>query len=139
MHARPKSSAEILATAKRASQKEIQPRKPKTERSQLLKDRLSTINFSQHTIPDIPLAGSSSSRPTNIHGFNNVLFKDPTTPRTLGAALEIREGSRDDMVEEILDVVDDELPTSRVPFLSSNIFNLFSHNLRHLQIRLAVN
>ena len=127
MHARPKSSAEILATAKRASQKEIQPRKPKTECSQLLKDRLSTIDFSHHTIPDIPLAGSSSSRPNNVHGLNSVQFKDPTTPLTLEAALEIREGSRDVMVdsEEIWDVVGDELPTSPVPFLLFNIFDLF--------------
>ena len=109
------------------------------ESSQVLKDRLLTLNLSHNTISDIPLAGSSSSQPTNIHGFNNVLFKDPTTPQTLGAALEIREDSRDDMVEGILEVVDDELPASQVPFLSFNIFNLFPHNLRHLQLRLAVN
>jgi hypothetical protein len=129
MHPRPKSSAEILATAKRASQKEIQPRKSKTERSQPLKDRLSTLNLSHHTKSDIPSAGSSSSRPVNVHGLNNVQFKDPTSPQTLEAALEIREG-RDVMVEEI----GDELPTSRVPFISFNICNLFSHYLRHLPV-----
>ena len=129
MHARPKSSAEILATAKRASQKENKPRKPKTEHTQSFKDRLSTLDFSHHTISNLPSAGSSSSRPKNIHGLNNVQFKDPTTPQSLEAALEIREG-RDGLVEEILDVVvGDELqPASRVPFISFNICNLFSRH-----------
>ena len=137
MHPRPKSSAEILATAKRAPRKEIRPRKSKTDRSQPLKDRLSTLSItgSHHTISDIPSAGSSSSRPANVHGLNNVQFKDPTTPQKLEAALEIREG-RDVIVEEILDLVgdDSELPTSPVPFISSNIHNLFSHYLRLLSV-----
>ena len=39
------------------------------------------------------------------------------TPQTLEAALEIKEGG-DVMVEEILDLVGDELPTTWVPLLS---------------------
>jgi hypothetical protein len=86
---------------------------------------LPTKNFGHHAISDIP-ASSSPSKPTNVHGLNNVQVKDPTTPQTLEAALEIREG-RDVMVdsEEILDVVGDELPTSWVPFIPFNICNLF--------------
>jgi hypothetical protein len=138
MHPRPKSSTEILATAKRAPRKEIRPRKSKTERSQPLKDRLSTLSINHwhqthHTISDIPSADSSSSRTANVHGLNNVQFKDPTTPQKLEAALEIKEG-RDVIVEEMLDLVGDELPTSPVPFISSNICNLFSHYLRHLPV-----
>ena len=126
MYSQPKSSAEILATAKQASQKEIQPRKSKTEHNQSLKDQLSRLSFSENTIPDIPSAGSSSSRPANIHRLNNVHFKELVTPQTLEAALEIKEGG-DVMVEEILDLVSDELPTTRVPLILFNIFNSFSH------------
>jgi hypothetical protein len=134
MHSRPKSSAEILATTKGASQKEIRPRKPKTDRSQALKDRLSTLNFSRNAISDIPSAGSSSSRPANgVHGLNSIQFKAPTTPHTLEAALEIKEG-RDVMVEEIPDLVGDELPTTWVLLICFNICNSFSHLSRHLPV-----
>jgi len=118
MHSRPKSSAEILATAKRASHKEIHPRKSKTERSQSLKDRLSRLNFSKHTpISDISSVGSSSSRPSNVHGLNNVQFMDPTTPQTLEAAVEIKDAARDVTVEDIPDVVGDEILNTRVPLI----------------------
>lgn len=122
MHSRPKSSAEILATAKRAPQKEIRPRKSRTEHSQPLKDCLSTLNFSKHTISDIPSATSSSSRPpSNIHGLNSVQFKDPTTPQTLEAAVEIKDAR--DVREDTQDLVgdSDELLISRVAFISFNI------------------
>ena len=126
MHSRPKSSAEILATAKQAPQKEIRPRKSKTEHTQPLKERLSTLNFQRNTISDVPslAAGSISSRPVtgNVHGLNNIQFKDPTTPHTLESAPEIKEG-RDVMVysdlEEILVV--DELPTAWVLSICFNI------------------
>ena len=124
MHPLPKSAAEILATAKRASQKkEIRPRKSKTERSQPLKDRLSTLNFSRHTISDIQAlstAGSSSSLPPDVHGRKKIQFKDLTTPQTfnLEAALEIEEG-RDLVVEELPDIIHDELFTTRVPLIFS--------------------
>ena len=55
------------------------------------------------------------------------------TPQTLEAALEIKEVG-DVMVEEILDLVCDELHTTRVPLILFNIFNLFSHYLRHLPV-----
>ena len=124
MHPLPKSAAEILATAKRASQKkEIRPRKSKTERSQPLKDRLSTLNFSRHTISDIQAlstAGSSSSLPPDVRGRKKIQFKDLTTPQTfnLEAALEIEEG-RDLAVEELPDIIHDELFTTRVPLIFS--------------------
>ena len=124
MHPLPKSAAEILATAKRASQKkEIRPRKSKTERSQPLKDRLSTLNFSRHTISDIQAlstAGSSSSLPPDVHGRKKKQFKDLTTPQTfnLEAALEIEEG-RDLVVEELPGIIHDELFTTRVPLIFS--------------------
>jgi hypothetical protein len=104
MYSRPKSSAEILATAKRPPPKKIWPRKAKIERSQ-----------PNHygTISDISSASSSSSRPANVHALNNIYFKDPTTPQKLEAALEIREG-RDVMVEKLPDLVGNELPTTRV-------------------------
>jgi hypothetical protein len=135
MHSRPKSSAEILATAKRASQKEIRPRKSKNECIQPLKDRLKRLDFSAsgHTISDIPSAGSNSSRSDNVHGLNNIQFKDPMTPQTLEAGLEIKEG-RDVIVKEIPDLVGDELPTTWVPFISFNKCYLFSHHLRHLPV-----
>ena len=83
---------------------------------------MSTINFSERTISDIPSAGSgsSSSTPANIHRLTNIEFKDPTTPQTLQAALEIKEVSDHDdsimpVVEEIPDLVGDELPTIWVP------------------------
>ena len=41
----------------------------KTECNQSLKDQLSRLSFSENTIPDIPSAGSSSSRPANVHGL----------------------------------------------------------------------
>ena len=69
-------------------------------------------------------AGSSSStRPSNVHGLNNIQFKDPTTPQTLEAAVEIKDAgvARDAMVEDILDLVGDELPISQVPFIFFNI------------------
>ena len=123
MHSLPKSSAEILATAKRVPQKEIRPRKSKTQCIQPLKDRLSTMNFRKHTISDIPSAGgSSSSTPSKVNGLNNVHFKDPTTHETfqLEAALEIKDG-RDIIVEEIPDIFGDELPTTRVSLIFFNI------------------
>ena len=78
------------------------------------------MTFGGNTISDIPSAGSSSSRPANIYGLNNIQFKDPTTPHTLEAAPEIKEG-RDVIVEEIPDLVGDELPTTRVPLICFNI------------------
>ena len=117
MYSRPKSSTEILATAKRAFKKEIRPRKLKTERSQSLKDQSSRLSFSGNTISNIPSANASSSTPANVQGLNNIHFKDLVTPQTLEAALEIKEGG-DVMVEEILDLVGDELPTTRVPLIS---------------------
>ena len=107
-----------MATAKRVSQKQIQPQKLKSEQplKLILKDQLS-LNFSRNMIvSDISSAGSSSSRPA--HGLNNMHFKNPTTPQILEAVLEIKEG-RDVMVEEIPDSdpgqVGDELPTAWVP------------------------
>ena len=109
-----------MATAKRVSQKQIQPQKLKSEQplKLILKDQLS-LNFSRNMIvSDISSAGSSSSRPANVHRLNNMHFKNPTTPQMLEAVLEIKEG-RDVMVEEIPDSdpgqVGDELPTAWVP------------------------
>jgi hypothetical protein len=114
MYSLPKSSAEILAIAKRVPHKEIRHRKSKSDRSQAFKDKLSTLNFSMNTTSNTPSAGeSSSSMPVNIHGVNHIQFKDPTTPQTLEAAPEIKDG-RDVMVEEIPDLVGDELPITGV-------------------------
>ena len=122
MHSQPKSSAEILATAKRAPRKDIRHWKSKTELSRPLKDRLLTLDFSEHTISDIPSAGSSSSRPSNVHRLNDVHFKDPITPQTLEAAIEIKDGGDVVDSEVILDLeVGDELPILRVYFISLNI------------------
>ena len=127
MHSRPKSSAEILATAKRASKKEIQPRKSKTERDQPFKDRFSTLIFNGNAVPDVPAAGSSSSsRPANVHGLSNIRFKDPTTPHTLEAAPEIKKGRNVmPVVEDIPDLlVGDDLglpSTTWVPLIRFNI------------------
>ena len=117
MNPQPKSSAEILATAN------FRPRKSETELSRPLKDRLLTLDFSKHTISDNPSAGSSS-RSSNVHRLNNVHFKDPITPQTLEAAIEIKDSDGGDVVETevILDLeVGDELPILRVYFISLNI------------------
>jgi hypothetical protein len=135
MHSLPKSSAEILALAKRVSQTEIRPRKFKSERSRPFKDKVSTLSFSAsgNTTSDIPSTESSSSRPANIHGLNIVQFKDPTTPQTLEAALEIKDGRLGDVMEEE-DLVGDELPITWVFLICFNIHNSFSHYSRHLPV-----
>jgi hypothetical protein len=132
MYSLPKSSAEILAIAKRATHKE---RKSKPDRSQAFKDRLSTLNFSMNTImSDTPSAGESrSSIPVNVHGLNQIQFKEPTTPQTLQAALEIQD-NRDVMVEEMLDLVGDELLITGVLLICFNLRNSFSHYSRHLPV-----
>jgi len=80
-----------------------------------------------------PSAGeSSSSIPVNVHGLNQIQFKDPTTPQTLEAALEIKD-SRDVMVEEIPDLVGDESITG-VLLICFNLRNSFSHYSRHLPV-----
>ena len=83
---------------------------------------MSTLNFSKHTISDIPSATSSSSRPpSNIHGLTSVQFKDHTTPQTLEAAVDIKDAR--DVREDTQDLVgdSDELLISRVAFISFNI------------------
>jgi hypothetical protein len=107
-----------LASAKRASQKDVRPRKSKTELSQPLKDRFSTLDFSKLTTSDIPSAGSSSSRPFNVHRLNNVHFKNPTTPQILEATVEIKDAEDAVDSEDIPDLeVGDELPILRVSFI----------------------
>jgi hypothetical protein len=92
---------------------------------------VSTLNFSGNATANIPSTESSSSRPANIHGLN--IIQDPTTPQTLEAALEIKDG-RDVMVEEIPDLVGDELPITWVFLNCFNIHNSFSHYSRYLPV-----
>jgi hypothetical protein len=87
-----------------------------------------------NAMSNTPSAGeSSSSMPVNIHGVNHIQFKDPTTPQTLEAAPEIKDG-RDVMVEEIPDLVGDELPITGVLLICFNLHNSFSHYSRHLPV-----
>lgn len=105
----PKSSAEILAAA-RASNIQIQPRKPKHDHNQAFQSHLSTFPSKSDSVPIIP----SESR--SFHEFekswltriNSVRFNDPVTPETLKAALEIKEG-RLNSVEEMEVISDDAL------------------------------
>ena len=105
----PKSSAEILAAAKEMPPKQTKAHKPRTDRRQQFKHLLSSFSAKPTTNTSHENIASSScfhSELANVHPINNILFKDPVTPHTLEAALEIKN-LRD--VEEVEDLFDDSL------------------------------
>jgi hypothetical protein len=115
-----KSSAEILAAAKKL---QIPSRKPKTDITQQFKELTSTFSAQPSTREPKVLATSSSFRqhdlasdvhPTNIH------FVDPIIPESLQPAFDIKE-SRD-----VEDLFHDELhlDTWVYSFTPCNIFIL---------------
>ncbi len=77
----PKSSAELLAAAKRPQN---QTRKPKIKHD---------LNYSQYlsTIPIIPMGEIStvSYDSAQFRGGTQLRFNEPVTPQSLGAAFEI--------------------------------------------------
>jgi len=107
----PKTSVEILAAAKPLSQKERQPRKPKTNLKTDFKTLLSTfsvrVNPSAGTndcaAPSLPLQPSPIT--SNAFSISSTYFNNPITPQTLEGALKLKEMKG---VEEMEDLFDDE-------------------------------
>ena len=89
----PKSSAEILAAAKRAFHQPVRPRTPETDTFNhhfsvfSTKPSLPTLITNESTTPSLP----SQFGPANVHRISNLCFVDPVTPQTLKAAVEIKE------------------------------------------------
>ena len=117
MDSRPKTTAEILATAKQVPQRKIQSRKSKTERNSSLKDWISKFtvlgnpNDATHETTEATSIASGSG---NVHLPNKIRFNEPITPKTLEAALEIREFRDED---NITDLFGDEPPSPIWVFL----------------------
>jgi G3E family GTPase len=108
----PKSSAEILAAARKALKIQIQPRKLKTDLKQVFKSQLS--KFSSKSEPSMDEMTTPDSRSLHrtgksmVHSVNSIRFDDPVTPQSLKAALEIKESRLDSEVERMEDLFDDE-------------------------------
>jgi hypothetical protein len=120
MDSRPKTTVEILATAKQVPQRKIQSCKSKTECNSSLNDWISkfavlgNLNDATHETTE---ATSSTSRPLgpgNVHLPNEIHFNEPITLKTLEAALEIREFRDEDNIK---DLFCDELPSPIWVFL----------------------
>jgi hypothetical protein len=107
MDSRPKTTAEILATAKKVPQRKIQSRKSKTERNSSLKDWLTTFtvlgnpNDATHETTEATSSASGPLGPGNVHLPNEIHFNEPITPKTLEVALEIREFRDEDNIKDL--------------------------------------
>ena len=132
----PKSSAEILAAAKKAppnqaSQRRIQPRKLKTNLMEGFAKHLTWFSAKQYEGPVsatslLSQAGSATAHPN---------FIDPVTPQTLQAALEIKEMTQMEM-EPLEDSFNDE-PAWDIwvtPFNSYILQFISCVYLRHLRV-----
>jgi len=103
----PKSSAEILAAAKRAYRQPIRPRTPVTDdifNSHLSEFSVNPTLSNESTTPGSPI----QLVPTNVHQISNLRFFDTVTPQTLEAAIEIKETPRKEHDE---DLMEDDLDT----------------------------
>ncbi len=96
----PKSSAEILAEAKRVRR---QPSTPEIDFHYL-----SSVFSAKPTLSSLTSDEGATLltqfRPSNVHSVDNLCFVDPVTPRTLEAALEIKEIGKEheeDLFEDI--------------------------------------
>ena len=99
----PKSSAEILATAKRAPHRHVRPRtleNDPTFRSCLSEFSINTTLSDESTTPCSPIQSGS----TNVHSISNLCFLDSVTPQTLDVALEIKEMPIKEQSEDLLEV-----------------------------------
>ena len=86
----PKSSAEILAEAKRV--------RPSTPLAEIDFHHLSSVFSAKPTSSSLTSDEGillTRFRPTNVHSVDNLCFVDPVTPRSLEAALEIKEIGKD--------------------------------------------
>jgi len=128
MATQPKSSAEILAAAKRVTKKQTKPQKPRTEPNLPFKNQLSTIKFSPEpntlstAIPE--LISSGWPRKSDIDSTRNIAFE------ALEAAVEIEDVRMDVDQEDTEDLFNDKpLQYTWVMSFTSylcNIFHIFS-------------
>ena len=116
----PKSSAEILAAAKKAPRKKIQGRQLKTDVA--FNSQLST--FPSHAEPTTTGPESLAfhwSGKAMVHSIGNTRFDNSVTPQALEAALEIKARQSDSNVEGMEGLFDDEPDLCTLVFTSSII------------------